>query len=142
MAELPERLGCPPELVETVLATCQGFEPTGVFARDVRECLALQLREKNRLDPAMDALLDNLALLAKRDMAGLRAACGVDDEDLSDMVFELRALTPRPGAAFGAEPVAAVADLVQIPAFLCRQTDLVTATARATHAAGTRTISA
>ena len=108
LSELPERLGCGADLIERVLAACQGFEPTGVFARDVRECLSLQLREKNRLDPAMEALLDNLALLAKRDMAGLRAACRVDDEDLSDMICELRALTPRPGAAFGAEPIAAV----------------------------------
>jgi len=108
LSELPERLGCGADLIGQVLAACQGFEPTGVFARDVRECLALQLREKNRLDPAMDALLDNLPLLAKRDMAALRAACAVDDEDLADMICELRALTPRPGAAFGAEPIAAV----------------------------------
>ena len=115
--ELPERLGCGPELIASVLTACQGFEPTGVFARDVRECLALQLREKNRLDPAMDALLDNLPLLAKRDMAALRAVCGVDEEDLCDMVCELRALTPRPGAAFGAEPIASV-----IPDVFVRET--------------------
>jgi RNA polymerase sigma-54 factor len=70
----------------------------------VRECLTLQLKEKDRFDPAMAALLDNLDLLARRDMAGLRRACGVDDEDLKDMLAELRALTPRPGAAFGGEP--------------------------------------
>ena len=58
-----------------MLARLQGFEPTGVFARDVRECLALQLKERNRFDPAMAALLDNLELLARRDMAGLRSAC-------------------------------------------------------------------
>src|SRR5690242_9826456 len=62
------------------------------------------LFRSNRCDPAMVALLDNLELLAKRDMGALRKLCGVDDEDLRDMVAEIRALTPRPGAAFGGEP--------------------------------------
>jgi RNA polymerase sigma-54 factor len=106
--ETADRLGCTQEAVEVVLVRCQGFEPTGVFARDVPECLRLQLRERDRCDPAMEALLENLELLAKRDMSGLRKACGVDDEDLREMIGELRALTPRPGAAFGGEPAAAV----------------------------------
>jgi RNA polymerase sigma-54 factor len=106
--ELAERLGASRELIERVLLRLQGFEPTGVFARDVRECLALQLAEKNRLDPAMEALLDNLPLLARRDFPGLRRACGVDEDDLREMIAELKALTPRPGAAFGGEPAAPV----------------------------------
>ena len=104
LGEIAERLGCGVDRLEAVLERLQGFEPTGVFARDVRECLSLQLKERDRLDPAMAALLDNLELLARRDMPGLRKACGVDDEDLRDMIGELRALTPRPGAAFGGEP--------------------------------------
>jgi RNA polymerase sigma-54 factor len=102
------------EFLERVLAILQGFEPTGVFARDVRECLMLQLKDRNRFDPLMAKLLDNLDLLARRDMAALRRACGVDDEDLRDMVAELRALTPRPGAAFGGEPVQPVAPDVYV----------------------------
>ena len=66
---LAERLGCTLARVEAVLTTLQGFEPTGVFARDVAECLALQLKEKDRFDPAMAALVGNLELLARRDMA-------------------------------------------------------------------------
>ena len=108
LAEIAERLGCDQSKAEQVLACLQGFEPTGVMARDVRECLTLQLKERDRFDPAMAALLDHLDLLARRDMAGLRRACGVDDEDLKDMLAELRALTPRPGAAFGGEPAAPV----------------------------------
>jgi RNA polymerase sigma-54 factor len=100
-----DRLGCALSTVEAVLSRLQGFEPTGVFARSAPECLALQLKERNRFDPAMAALLDNLALLARRDMAGLKRACGVDDEDLKEMIAELKALTPRPGAAFGSEPL-------------------------------------
>ncbi len=104
LAEVADRLGCSLEQIEAVLSVCHGFEPTGVMARSVPECLKLQLQEKNRFDPAMAALLDNLDLLAKRDLAGLRKVCGVDGEDLTDMIAELKALTPRPGAAFGGEP--------------------------------------
>ena len=114
LAEVAERLGCSLELAEAVLKTLQGFEPTGVFARDVAECLTLQLKENNRFDPAMAALVGNLELLARRDMAALRAVCGVDDEDLREMVAELRGLTPRPGAAFGGEPAQTVAPDVSV----------------------------
>ena len=103
LEETAERLGCPGAMVERVLTVLQGFEPTGVCARDVRECLALQLKDQNRYDPAMAALLDNLDMLARRDMNGLRKACGVDDEDLREMIAEVRALTPRPGAAYASE---------------------------------------
>ena len=106
--ELAERLGCARALVEAVLAKVQGFDPPGVFARDVRECLMLQLQDKNRCDPAMQALLDNLDLLARRDFTNLRRICGVDEEDLRDMVAEIKGLTPRPGAAFGSAPVQSV----------------------------------
>jgi RNA polymerase sigma-54 factor len=112
--EIAERLGCSPAAVETVLERLQGFEPTGVFARSLGECLALQLREKDRFDPAMAALIDNLELLARRDMAGLKKACGVDDEDLREMIAELKALTPRPGAAFGGEPAAPITPDVHV----------------------------
>lgn len=102
--ETADRLGCELELIERVLSVLHGFEPVGVCARDVRECLMLQLKDRNRYDPAMAALLDNLQLLARRDLTALRKVCGVDDEDLRDMIAELKGLTPRPGAAFGGEP--------------------------------------
>jgi RNA polymerase sigma-54 factor len=108
LEEIAARLGCDMALVESVLKVLHGFEPTGVCARDVAECLRLQLEERNRFDPAMAALLANLDLLARRDMAGLKKACGVDDEDLREMIAELKGLTPRPGAAFGGEPTQAV----------------------------------
>ncbi|HSV04744.1 MAG TPA: RNA polymerase factor sigma-54 [Phenylobacterium sp.] len=104
LAEAAARLGCDEALVARVLAVLQGFEPTGVCARSLDECLMLQLKERDRFDPAMAALVANLPLLARRDMPGLRKACGVDDDDLREMIAELKALTPRPGAAFGGEP--------------------------------------
>jgi RNA polymerase sigma-54 factor len=113
VSEMATRLGCESTRAAALVQRLQGLEPTGVFARDLRECLALQLGERNRLDPAMQALLDNLELLARRDMPALCKACGVDVEDLREMIAEVRALTPKPGAAFGSEPVAAlVPDLV------------------------------
>jgi len=78
----------------------QRFDPAGLFARSLSECLALQLRERNRLDPAMQALLDNLELLARRDLPQLLRICGVDSEDLTQMISEIRALDPKPAMAF------------------------------------------
>ncbi len=103
-----EQLGAPLESVEAVLAKVQGCEPVGLFARDVRECLALQLRERDRLDPMMARLLDHLHLIAEHDMAGLARAVGCDREDLLDMLGELRQLDPKPGRAFERGPVEAV----------------------------------
>ncbi|MEO8301356.1 MAG: RNA polymerase factor sigma-54 [Rhizomicrobium sp.] len=110
-AELPDiaaRLGCEIEDVQAVLGVLQGFDPVGVGARDLAECLSLQLRAKDRLDPAMQALLTRLDLVARRDMGQLTALCGVDAEDISDMISEIRQLNPKPGLAFGSEPVTPV----------------------------------
>jgi RNA polymerase sigma-54 factor len=81
------------------------FDPTGIFARDLAECLGAQLAEQNRLDPAMSALLRNLELLARRDMRALQEACGVDAADLAEMVAEIRRLNPKPAAQFESEPL-------------------------------------
>jgi len=96
-----DQLGVDLTRVETVLGVLQTFEPAGVFARNLAECLKLQLIDKNRFDPAMEALIDNIELLAKRDLQTLRKICGVDDEDLIEMIAEIRALDPKPGSAFG-----------------------------------------
>ncbi|MDR3374833.1 MAG: RNA polymerase factor sigma-54 [Ancalomicrobiaceae bacterium] len=101
LLSVAEKLGCPLELVESVLAELQRFDPAGVCARDLSECLALQLIERDRYDPAMQKLVDNLELLARRDFAGLKRICGVDDEDLVEMIAEVKALNPKPGNAFG-----------------------------------------
>lgn len=100
-----DMLGCDIDDVERVLKMLQGLDPVGVFARDLQECLALQLADLDRLDPAMQALLDNLEMLAAHDAKGLLKKCGVDEEDLRDMVAEIRALNPKPAMAFSTEIV-------------------------------------
>lgn len=101
---LAQALNCPVEAVESVRARMMRFDPTGMFARTLQECLAVQLAEKNRLDPAMAALLANLDLVAKRDTRALMAACGVDADDIADMIAELRRLDPKPGATWNDAP--------------------------------------
>jgi len=100
-----ERLGAPQSEIDAVLAIVQTFDPPGVCARNLSECLAIQLKEQNRFDPAMQALLAHLDLVARRDFATLRRLCGVDETDLADMIAEIRRLNPKPGLAFGSSVV-------------------------------------
>lgn len=97
---IADRLGCTVDDVERVVLKVQHFDPPGVFARSLQECLKLQLRDQDRLDPMMEALIDNLELLAQQDVPKLLKVCGCDAEDLADMVTEVRALNPRPAADF------------------------------------------
>ncbi len=103
IAMIAERLGCDENRVEATLARLQGFDPIGVFARDLAECLTLQLREQDRLDPIMASLIDSLDLLAEHDFETLRRRCGADEEDFADMLAEIKALNPKPGLAFSSE---------------------------------------
>ncbi len=112
-----EACGVGLDVVEAVWTRLRQIEPAGLFSRTVAECLGAQLAERNRLDPAMKALLDNLDLVAAGELAQLRRRCGVDDEDLREMLAELRTLDPRPGLAFDYEPIQPVApDLFLRPA--------------------------
>jgi RNA polymerase sigma-54 factor len=108
-AAVAEALGVAVDAVERVSARLRQIEPAGLFARSLAECLAAQLAERDRLDPAMTALLDNLDLVAAGELGQLRRRCGVDDEDLRDMLAELRTLDPRPGQKFDFEPIQPVA---------------------------------
>jgi RNA polymerase sigma-54 factor len=100
-----DKLGTSPARVVALLERLQSFDPPGVFARNLTECLAIQLKDRDRYDPAMQALVQNLDLLAKRDLPALRRLCGVGDEDLAEMIAEIRNLNPKPGLAFGSAAV-------------------------------------
>jgi RNA polymerase sigma-54 factor len=112
LGSVAETMGCEVAQVEAVLQQLQRFEPTGIFARDLAECLALQLKERDRYDPAMQALVENLSLLACRDIPALLRLCRVDAADLAEMAAEIRALDPKPGLQFdGAIAQAVVPDV-------------------------------
>jgi RNA polymerase sigma-54 factor len=115
-AEVASRLGATVERTEKVLALIQSADPSGVGARNLAECIAIQLREKDRFDPAMQMLVAHLDLVAKRDYAKLRKLCNVGSDDVTDMIAEIRRLDPKPGRAFGGtalQPV--VADVTVYP---------------------------
>jgi RNA polymerase sigma-54 factor len=105
LEQLAERLGAPLNLIEDLLARLQTFDPPGVFARTLAECLALQLRDQNRYDPQIAALLKNLDLLANHNLAPLKRACGCDATELAEMIAEIKQLDPKPGLRFGFEQI-------------------------------------
>ena len=107
--EVADRLACSNEEVQTALELLQTLEPAGIGARNLSECLKLQLRELNRLDPGIESVLDNLDLLAKRDFAALQKISGLDTEDLHDILMEVQTLDPKPGTAYESSPVQHVA---------------------------------
>ncbi len=114
--DIAYQLGVGASVVESVLARIQSFDPAGVGARSLAECLALQAREADRYDPAMARLIDNLDLLAKGALPQLRRICGVDEEDLRDMIAELRQYDPKPGLRFGGDvAMAVVPDILVAP---------------------------
>src|SRR3954463_97223 len=100
LLEIAQKIGAPLHEVERVLGVIQTFDPAGVGARGLAECLALQAKDANRYDPAMARLIDNLDYLAKGNLAALKRICGVDDEDMADMIRELRAYDPKPGCRY------------------------------------------
>ncbi|MXQ11926.1 RNA polymerase factor sigma-54 [Microvirga makkahensis] len=105
LERVAERLGVSSDCAEAALRLLQTFEPSGIAARNLRECLEIQLRERDRLDPAMQILLSRLDLVARHDFDALGRLCNVDAEDLAGMLAEIRSLEPKPGLSFAPAPV-------------------------------------
>ncbi len=117
LGEVAMDLGVEAVEAEGALAVLQSLDPTGVGARTLGECIALQAKEADRYDPCMARLIDNLDLVARGDLPRLKRICGADDEDMADMLSELRGYDPKPGLRFGGEPGAAVVpDILITPA--------------------------
>lgn len=116
LREVSDDLAIPITEVERALSKVQALEPTGVGARDLGECLALQAKEADRYDPCMARLIDNLELVARGEFARLKRMCDVDDEDFADMLSELREYDPKPGLAYGTDIQAAVVPDILITA--------------------------
>ena len=116
LREVARDLGILMAEAEAGLDLVQSLDPTGVGARTLSECLALQAKEADRFDPCMQVLLANLDLLAKGSFAQLKRICDVDDEDFADMLAELRGYDPKPGMKFGGgEQVPIVPDILISP---------------------------
>lgn len=105
LEQIAELTGAPLSLIGEALELVQGLDPAGVGARSLAECLALQARSADRYDPAMARLIDNLDLLSKGRTNDLKRICGVDDDDLTDMIRELRSYDPKPGCQFSSSAV-------------------------------------
>ncbi|MDI9408344.1 MAG: RNA polymerase factor sigma-54 [Candidatus Pacebacteria bacterium] len=114
--EIADRLNQPQTEVEAILHRLQGLDPAGIFARDLQECLKLQLQDRNHYDPWMERLLNNLPLVAARNLDRLQSLCGVSRSELDSMLVELRSLDPKPGLRFSGEPAVTV-----LPDLLMRQ---------------------
>lgn len=108
VADVADRLGTDVEDVEAVLGVLQSFDPSGICARTLKECLSIQLAERDRLDPTMQIFLEHLELFARRDFDLLMKLCGADREDITSMIDDIRTCNPKPGLAFGNEPVVPV----------------------------------
>ncbi len=116
LTETAEQLGAPEAHILRVLDTLQRFDPPGIFARDLKECLRLQLQDRNRFDPAMEAFIAHIELLAAREIKKLREICGVSMEDIQDMIAEVRALDPKPALKFEhAVSNAVIPDVIMTP---------------------------
>ena len=101
--EIADRLDVSPARCEAVLLQVQMFDPVGVAARSLSECLIAQARAADRCDPAMHKLLLNLDLVARGDMNGLMRLCRVDRDDIVDMIRELKSYDPKPGLRHAAD---------------------------------------
>lgn len=98
--ELVEKLGCSEDRLTRLLEKMRGFDPTGVFAYDLQDCLALQLEEKGLLDKPAKILLENLNLLADHDLTTLAEKCDVNETYLADIIGDIKSLNPKPASDY------------------------------------------
>ncbi len=112
--ELADRLNTTTSAIETALAALQACEPAGIGARSIGECLRLQLKARNRFDPVIEVLLDNLILIAKHDIPALCAKTGEPESAVLDMIAEIRSLNPRPGGGLDPAPIGTVRPEIEV----------------------------
>ena len=98
--ELATTLGASIELLEHTITVLQRFDPVGIFARNLPECLMLQLKDQNLFDPMMESFIEHIHLMEKGDLQGLRKVCGASEEDFTDILAQIRKLDPHPARRF------------------------------------------
>ena len=97
---IAQKLHTTPQILTPVLDKLKTFEPSGIFAQSLQECIKIQLRDKNRLDPMMEGLLDNLELLGNKDFKILKKKLNITDEDLLSMITDIKSTDPKPAAKY------------------------------------------
>ncbi|WP_232825018.1 RNA polymerase factor sigma-54 [Primorskyibacter marinus] len=103
--DIADTLGLTPQLIETALKVVQKrVEPTGIFARNLEECLRLQLEDRDAMTPAMNTVLARLSSLENGGPCALVAATGLPENEVSDCLAVIRCLDPKPGGAFATDP--------------------------------------
>lgn len=100
LTAIAKRLKISGKVAEQILKKMQDFEPSGIFARSLSECLKIQLKDKDRLDPVAEKVLDNLSLLGERKLSELKKICQISDEDLASVLSDIKALDPKPAAKY------------------------------------------
>lgn len=103
--EMADLLSVEEAFIEALLIRIQSFDPVGVGARNLAECLRLQLSDRGELTPPMTALLDNIQLLAKHEIDRLARLCSVDQQTVMQMALSLKKLNPAPGRQFDTSPL-------------------------------------
>lgn len=102
--EIAASLGLSADLIETALRVVQRrVTPTGLFARDLQECLRLQLEEREGVGPGMAAVLAHLEVLERGGVAAMATACGLPAAEVQAHLSVLRGLDPKPGSGFASD---------------------------------------
>ena len=101
--EIAKKFRCPTQIIINVLNRLKDFEPSGIFAENLKECLSIQLKDINRYDPLIAKLLDNLPLLADGRIKELLKICNTSSEELFEMISDIKSLNPKPTAEWNNE---------------------------------------
>jgi RNA polymerase sigma-54 factor len=108
-----QAMGAHPEEIEIVIQRVQECEPTGVAARNLQECLSLQLKERGQLDAPMQQLLAHLPLIAEGNSKKLCRLCGLDPAELAHYIALIRACNPKPASDYEVTtPQTLIADVI------------------------------
>lgn len=109
---LAEQLKTNPEKLKKILEGLKEFEPAGIFAENLSECLKIQAKDANLLSDEMARLLEHLPLLADRRFKELAKLCGCTPEDISILAAKIKQFNPKPAAEwFGDKPSYIIPDV-------------------------------
>lgn len=101
--EIALKMNLAPTRVSSILQRLKTFEPSGIFAENLAECLQIQLADQNRLDPLAQKVLEHLELLGERKFKELKKICSINDEDLNSVLADIKALNPKPAAGYNSD---------------------------------------